>query len=369
MPDEQISKPQSEAYRWMDATRTLAAFAVVISHARDFLIQDYTGERSWAPFYFLTGLGHQAVIVFFVLSGFWIGRTTLQNLHRARFWRNYIVARLTRLLIVLVPTLALGGVLDFLGGLVWQLPFYTEGSTHSLSPLAVANLGPTVFLGNLAFLQTILVPNWGTNGPLWSLAYEFWFYIWFPSLVSAWRGKPTWFLASIIVAAFAPQMLTYFLIWLMGVAVHLSENRDGRLRRILRNNQKVSMVIGLALFIATLAMSQATSGWFADFILGMSFAALLIVMLNTPKAIGKAPQPLVFYGGNVSYTLYASHLPILVFVIAISGLERRLPSPSAVALVLAATFGMTAIAFCLAKGTEARTGALRVAILSGRQRS
>jgi peptidoglycan/LPS O-acetylase OafA/YrhL len=44
------------------------------------------------------------------------------------------------------------------------------------------HLGPEVLLGNLVFLQAILVPTWGSNGPLWSLAFEFWFYIWFPTL-------------------------------------------------------------------------------------------------------------------------------------------------------------------------------------------
>src|SRR4029453_13195613 len=38
-------------------------------------------------------------------------------------------------------------------------------------------------LGNAAFLQHAWVPALGTDTPLWSLAYEFWYYALFPCLV------------------------------------------------------------------------------------------------------------------------------------------------------------------------------------------
>jgi len=44
-------------------------------------------------------------------------------------------------------------------------------------------LHPSVFVGNLLYLQSILVMPFGSNGPLWSLAHEFWYYLAFPILV------------------------------------------------------------------------------------------------------------------------------------------------------------------------------------------
>ena len=58
----------------MDLFRTAAALIVVISHARDVVMADYDGAIAYAPFYAATGFGHSGVIVFFVLSGFWIRR-------------------------------------------------------------------------------------------------------------------------------------------------------------------------------------------------------------------------------------------------------------------------------------------------------
>ena len=46
----------------------------------------------------------------------------------------------------------------------------------------IDQIRPVVLLGNLAFQQTITVPAWSSNGQMWSLAYEFWFYGWFAAL-------------------------------------------------------------------------------------------------------------------------------------------------------------------------------------------
>jgi peptidoglycan/LPS O-acetylase OafA/YrhL len=50
------------------------ALLVVISHARVLFFEDFTtATRSMGVylFYLATSLGHQAVIVFFTLSGYW----------------------------------------------------------------------------------------------------------------------------------------------------------------------------------------------------------------------------------------------------------------------------------------------------------
>ena len=38
---------------------------------------------------------------------------------------------------------------------------------------------------NAFFLQTIVGPTFGSNGPLWSLAYEWWYYVLFPLALGA----------------------------------------------------------------------------------------------------------------------------------------------------------------------------------------
>jgi|SRR5579871_1073397 len=150
----------------LDFCRGLAALAVVTGHARLFTLATYASGAAkplWlAPLYLLTGIGRQAVVIFFVLSGFLIGRNVLNAFSSGKWsWRTYAAHRLARLWAVLIPALILTALLDLARG-EWP------------------NL--LVALANAAFLQTIVAPTFGSNAPLWSLAYEFWYYVTFPLL-------------------------------------------------------------------------------------------------------------------------------------------------------------------------------------------
>src|SRR5262249_49191948 len=104
----------------LDTARWIAAFAVVLSHARNFLLLDWTDvtHRSavYGAFYFASGFGHIAVIVFFVLSGYLVGGKAFEALREARFSvRRYLVDRLSRLYPPLLLALVLTAACDFVG--------------------------------------------------------------------------------------------------------------------------------------------------------------------------------------------------------------------------------------------------------------
>jgi len=66
--------------------------------------------------YLVTGLGHEAVMVFFVLSGFLISLSVFRSLQAGRWnWLAYTLSRLTRLYVVLVPALILCTLWDMCG--------------------------------------------------------------------------------------------------------------------------------------------------------------------------------------------------------------------------------------------------------------
>jgi peptidoglycan/LPS O-acetylase OafA/YrhL len=113
---------------WTDLFRAAAAVLVAVSHVRDILMEDYHGNVLYAPFYTLTGFGHSGVVVFFVLSGFWITKSTMRQIDSASFWPSYLIDRLSRLMIVVIPALILGGVLDMIGMHLFNLPAYLGSS-------------------------------------------------------------------------------------------------------------------------------------------------------------------------------------------------------------------------------------------------
>ncbi len=182
-----------DASGYLDIIRSLAAMAVMFGHCRAFYFVDYAHvapSMSTVPvktIYFLTGFGHQAVMVFFVLSGLFISSSVLRNVERSTWnWRNYVIDRGVRLYLVLVPGLLLGALWDLVG-----VRFFNDSGIYSAPLVAFGSGAPaeqlnvSSFFGSLFFLQTRFTTVLGSNRPLWSLFNEFWYYVLFPVLISA----------------------------------------------------------------------------------------------------------------------------------------------------------------------------------------
>ena len=229
-----------QRYLWLDLIRGISALLVCSSHLRNATMVDFQQIQGQITifqkiFYFVTGLGHQAVMVFFVLSGFFVGGSVIKAGSNFRV-DKYIVARLTRLWVVLLPALIITKFTDTL--LEIYEPTVLEGVFRQLW-----NSGPNpgeyssgliTFISNMFFLQAIESPVFGTNGPLWSLAYEFWFYVLFPLcmilLGKAYQNhaKKIYFkilsLTLIIdIYFFLPtEIKSGFLVWLLGAGVFVT---------------------------------------------------------------------------------------------------------------------------------------------------
>src|SRR5713101_2621714 len=92
----------------------------MLGHVRGLFFLDFPflANRSLAyrVLYAVTGFGHQAVMIFFVLSGYFIGTSVIDSVNGQRWsWRVYLVNRLTRLQMALFPALILGATLDQIG--------------------------------------------------------------------------------------------------------------------------------------------------------------------------------------------------------------------------------------------------------------
>lgn len=189
----QIPFNRTTASAQLDLLRGLAAIVVCLEHWRNLLFVDYPTVAQhrtlFAVPYVLSGAGHQAVIIFFVLSGYLIGGSVFRMFAQNRWsWKRYMTHRLVRLWLVLLPALVLGGALDLLGITLGRAPALYAGQVqnHMLSNVSQA-LTPGIFAGNLLFVQGIFVATLGSNGALWSLANEFWYYILFPLCIASRR--------------------------------------------------------------------------------------------------------------------------------------------------------------------------------------
>ena len=359
-----------------DLIRAVAAFAVMIGHLRTFFFVDFQHlqSKSFALqiLYFLTGFGHQAVIVFFVLSGFLISSTILRSHILGKWsWRHYAVNRATRLYVVLLPGLLLGFFWDRLGS--WL--FASKGIyAHVLSDLGPAvpltNLTPVNFLGNLFFLQTILCETFGSNGPLWSLSNEFWYYVLFPLALGAgiaWASRrfliatTFTFLALFISVFLGRGIMVGFLIWLAGFGLVLLYSRVQ-----IRSGSAALVLVCLFSLLAggTLAFARVRQ-WdplLIDLEVGLAFTLFLFALLQFEVGENSSPYSAVAHRfAGFSYSLYVLHFPFLLFFRSWLVPADRW-QPTAVHLLSAATVGAGSVlyAWLVSRVTEARTDVARV---------
>jgi peptidoglycan/LPS O-acetylase OafA/YrhL len=364
---------ESSASVLLDAIRGVAAALVLLSHWRLAFFVDFTQVQSHRallyPLYILSGAGHQAVVLFFVLSGYFIGGSVLRSFRRTDWsWAQYSAHRLVRLWIVLLPALILGACWDHMGIYLHQAPALYSGVTiPDMTPDVRHALSLRVLAGNAAFAQTILVPPYGSNGPLWSLANEFWYYALFPlgvCIVVRFSKAPVQTVACstalcIIVGCLTNYILLAFPVWLLGALLHAVPRRPtAPWQRVIA----ATVYAFVFFFISTLDFTGNVDRTVcADWILGVATFGLIWVLLGAvQEARQTVANKLSRAAAQFSYTLYVAHTPILIFAVAMVAHDTRwIPGAKTGVLALAVLVLVVAYSWFLATVTEFRTEPVR----------
>jgi peptidoglycan/LPS O-acetylase OafA/YrhL len=362
----------SSASLLFDLLRGLAALIVVFEHWRNIFFVDYQQLPKHSalllPLYILSGAGHQAVIVFFLLSGFFIGGSVLSSTAKNRWvWSDYLLRRFVRLWIVLIPALLLAACWDWSGIRMGHAPglYHGDVANHMIANVEM-HLSPRIFLANLFFLQTILASTFGSDGALWSLANEFWYYLLFPLGFFAIR-KSTKLVPRIVcvVLFLAAAVLTHggilnsFPIWLAGVALvkipapKFAARRAG-LIRILASIVYVPIFFGLSRLHGLPSLAN-------DYVLTVVSFGYLWVLLSAKSRHGQGAKEGATRGlARFSYTLYAVHIPLLVFLASLMvGDNRWLPTAAHLGMGVAPFVAVIVYAYAIAFCTEFRTDVVR----------
>ncbi len=372
-----IEKSGGAPNHWplLDFLRATAALLVLFSHTRGLYFHDsdvvYQSGFFMKLFYSITALGDQAVVIFFVLSGFLIGGSLADSMQRGSFdLVRYLIARFVRIYIVYMPALMITEGLFLFGSILFSDP----GAGHNRPPLFSAQQldfgGLSQAICHLAGLQGFSCPAWKQNPPLWSLGYEWALYLFAPAIIQliVWKASPVLrLIGGVLVFAISATLchdpsgewVYWFIAWFLGAGSYC----------VLRAGP-VPLPVGLlgaGLIIAGISMvllraaSVVETG--AIIAAGTAIAIACRPMLEFPLA----PH---FFGwaAGFSYTLYAIHIPLEAFIVTIFiniGLPRVSVPPSSVAFV---QFGVT-IAICLLTAfllslvTERKTGQVRAAML------
>jgi peptidoglycan/LPS O-acetylase OafA/YrhL len=323
---------QREKLTFLDGLRGLAAFYVLVGHARWLLWEGFTeGYKTHPAHYSLLGKllvfglsafrwGHEAVIFFFVLSGFVIHlryAAGLKNDPSYRFdTRSYLVRRVRRLYPPLLFALVITWGLDSLG-LRLGLPTALHVTQY---PLINLNIGSDHSLRTALFnLVFIMTPVFGSDGPLWSLNYEWYFYLLYPLAFLLDRRSillASLALVALSVVGYVPTWPSQ-LFWLRGVFQLMIVWWFGVLLADLFTKRLSLRYEALAgLMFAPLALRLgAPVAPCRDILIGLAFSGLIASCFALQErgwrlSLLSALRPL----GEMSYTLYVIHFPILAFM-------------------------------------------------------
>ena len=201
--------PAFSAY--LDALRFGAALAVLMGH-----MQQHGYDIGWIP---LAHLGHEAVLIFFVMSGLIIASVTTGS---GKDWRAYAVARTARIYSVALPAVILSVGLAALT--LAMDPAFATSLTFFRAPGWIDTISSALFLneswGESLGLSTKLTLNY----PYWSLCYEVWYYVLFGVFLFGPARQRWWWLAALAVVA-GPSVLVMLPIWGIGAWLGMQASR------------------------------------------------------------------------------------------------------------------------------------------------
>ncbi|MBD8540903.1 acyltransferase [Oxalobacteraceae sp. CFBP 8761] len=319
---------------YLDLLRFLAAFAVYIFHAKHF-------AKVKIPF--VGNLGSEAVIVFFVLSGLLIATATRNQPKVGAFVR----ARLSRLWSVTIPALMLTLLADIAG------QYLSIVSYDPMQPYSIVKWISSIGINALFLNQVWYLSVWpGTNGPFWSLSYEFWYYMFFAAFVYL-RGSRRIVILAITMLIAGPLILGAFPVWLLGTAVYLALGRSPVAQ------YRKGWVLWLGSFAAAFAFSYfnlhsiltgvfpgvaaetrwAVNFWPASYLIGAIIATNIYGFALMGNSVSESLEKIstfIRFGANISFGLYLFHYPLMYFtkaVLMVLGFESGIVFISSIFIV------------------------------------
>ena len=337
---------------YLDLLRLAAAFFVLLFH-----IKKLAGPIEITKF--IPDHGHDAVILFFVLSGYVIAATADRKQDDGL--RGYILDRVARVYSVAIPALILSALL----ALGFQ-SVLDPGNPYSLQQLTIDSSVNFFFIG-----QSWSLKNWVYfNQPYWSLCYEVMYYLGY-GVFFFFKGWKKWIGILIVCLIAGPKVLLLLPCWALGVLTY-------HMRDKLPLQPRTALI--LAFLLPPLILVNLHVIGFGPMVRGLSFAilgdqknylefsndflvdyvtAVLVafnlycaryVTLNIPNWIMLAAKK----WAGISFTLYIMHLPLIYLIVNIAGVNRN-----SIGTLLIAAIGVPIICNFIAELTEHKRPQLR----------
>lgn len=299
----------------LESLRGFAAIYVVVGHICNVHFENGKVLGVSGAYFLPFRFAAEAVILFFLLSGFVIRYSTKDEVSFA----EYFFKRFRR---------------------IYPLFFLSLGYSYVLSSYAYNGWRPVdvpQLLGNVFLLQDFAFRRPGVwfnefyNDALWSLSYEWWFYMLFFPLMK-WRTSPrnknlavyAFSLACVVLNLFLPNQLcwfgAYFVVWWTGAEMAREYRETGQVTLFRQWPGVVCMGAIAAVWLYPLKMlprSQWAFGLYPLIDIRRLAGAAAMVVIGTQWRRLKWPLFNWTFGpfkllAPISYGIYALHFPIII---------------------------------------------------------
>jgi len=249
--------------------------------------------------------GRESAYLFVFLSGFFTAKHFF-NTNKAFNFFQLLKKRIFRFYPILIIALLLTIVLDIIGIYIFHFNIYEINGLH-YNVLDHYNL--YILLANFCSLEPTFSDTLGSNGPLWTLGYLIQFFI-FASLIRYFiTDRFSFFIVSGIISAILGLLLNteFFLlysIWMIGLYIRITDF-DFKI--------KISLSLILVFFFL-LIIAKISNSSISIMITPFIGILLLVFLKKFPKKIFNITISDFPNIRDLSYSMYAFHMPIIFFI-------------------------------------------------------
>lgn len=346
----------------VEAARGFAALFVLLTHLITITHIDSSFGQDSIVFYicsFFKAYSHEMVILFFMLSGFSIHYASLdREFSKPNDYAKYFYARFKRIVPIFIIAVSLS-----LGVSYYLCSIGIKGHEYC-NDLGFDRVLKTVFfMTDIAVRDGIIEPVISSNGPIWSLSYEIFYYLIYPffSLACKRWGVVYVTIMSGVLSAVAiifklvgehghlQNVMALYSIWCAGALIAEFKRRDVSIN--LSSSLLALLTFSSLLFVMVLEkILWRSSDLYDQFVALVCFLMFLIFLTNNRQSLNRTKRiSYLLVGAVIAATLFLltyawelSHRPeflrgriliftalYVVFVLSkdVSNLTRQLLKP------------------------------------------
>lgn len=297
----------------LDLIRALSAQLVVIGHGISFFGIFKSFHQPNFPW-----VQNIAVLIFFILSGFLITYSTLRKTNY-RF-SHFFADRFSRIYTAFIPSLLFVLLIDTISKYLKPNHFYYESAFNLKT-----------FVGNILMLQDnpisvksnhlLDITSFGSARPFWTLAVEWWIYLFFGYLFLTILKKKINVINLIILAFLAIVPLYNFvegrgngltLFWIFGALVFYFASKN--IFQKLKQSYKIIILITFV-FLAAYRIKNTMQEYEAVFAFSLAMILLILLDLTKDVSFSSLSTKIIKLVASYSYTLYLIHYSIISLIV------------------------------------------------------